>query len=115
MEVTVSVRSSDEIALGERVQQWWTDVWLPDRNSWRVVIRTGPQLREEVVETLTYTEEFSAAPHVVFCKDSQLRFQLKGRRPSKVWRDWLVLRILPDLREQFPEIQETVLSVLNCD
>jgi hypothetical protein len=79
------------------------------------VIRTGPQLREEVVETLTYTEEFSAAPHVVFCKDSQLKFRLEGRRPSRVWRDWLVLHILPDLREQFPEIQETVLSVRNCD
>jgi len=115
VEVTVSVRSNDEIGLGERVQQWWKDVWVPDRGLWQVVSRTGPQLREVEVETQAYTEVFSAAPHVVFCKDSQLKFRLEGRRLSRVWRDWLVLRILPDLREQFPEIQEGVGRVHNCD
>jgi hypothetical protein len=116
VEVTIPVRSDDEIGLRERVQQWWTDVWVPNRNSWRRVGRTGPQLREEVVETLTYTDQFSAAPHVVFCKDSQLKFRLEGsRHPSSAWKDWLVLRILPDLREQFPEIQEGLGSVSNCD
>lgn len=115
VEVTIPVRSDDDTDLGERIQQWWTDVWLPERGTWRVVFRTGQDLRRVDVEILEYTEEFSAAPHVVFCKDSKLRFRLEGRRSTKVWKDWVILRILPDLREQFSEIQNGVLSVCNCD
>jgi hypothetical protein len=64
-------------------------------------------------ETLEYADEFSAPPRVVHCAGSELRFQLQGKNTAKFWRDWLVLRIIPELKKRFPEIGD-VCSIGDC-
>jgi hypothetical protein len=62
-------------------------------------------LAEEQV--LRYEDEFVRPPEIVPSKGSEPLIRLAGRESSQAWRDWIVSRLLPDLKKQFPEVGES--------
>jgi len=114
VEVTLAANTNDE-DLGGRIRQWLTEVWMPSNTAWLRVWKTGPGLSVERPELLHYGDEFLSPPILISSVAAEVRFQLRGRDPKqKLWRDWLVLRILPDLKANFPEVGDT-LSITNCE
>jgi hypothetical protein len=114
VEVVLSV-SADGLALGREVQEWWTDVWAPSNAAWVRIWETGPGLSLERSELLYYQDEFVSPPRVVSRSASEFRFQLLGKDSArKLWKDWLVSRIMPDLKTRFPEIGN-LLGISDCN
>lgn len=114
VEVTFAVRTTDE-GLGERIQQWLTQVWVPSNTTWLRVWQTGPGLSIERPELLRYSDEFLSSPTVTSSMATEIRLQLRGKnRKRKLWKDWIVSRIMPDLRAHFSEISD-FLSITDCE
>lgn len=74
---------------------------------------TGPNLSTSSVESLRYDEEFSGPPEVHYGPSSEPQLRLRGRKSAKYWRDWLVWRLVPDLKAAFPVIGELI-YIRNC-
>jgi hypothetical protein len=111
IEIAIAMSSSKVGNLAEIIQDWWSNEWTPRNRQWiRIWNRDRKQ---EFIETLRYDAEFMTGPEVVFCGESKLIFRLIGRGSSKYWRDWLVSRLIPDLKSQFPDVGQ-VISIQNC-
>jgi hypothetical protein len=80
----------------------WTREWL-----------TGPNASVVKVQTLNYADEFAAPPVVSVDPETKLRLQLRGKGTAKFWKDWVVSRLIPDLKSQFPGIGE-LLCIRDC-
>jgi hypothetical protein len=105
VEVTLSTSSNDEEP-GRRIQKWWDEVWIPADTTWTIIKKTGPGLSVVLPELHLFADEFAAPPKVISCRDFEFRFQLVGKDPArKFWMDWLVRRLIRDLRTGFPEIR----------
>ena len=91
-------------------------MWAPRNKTWARECKTGPGLTVERPEILEYEDELSAPPEVISCEGSELRFRLRGKG-EKLWKDWMVMRILPDLKAEFPEVEvgAKILGIRNCD
>jgi hypothetical protein len=112
--VTLAVNTKDE-SLAESIQQWLTQLWVPSSTTWLRVWKTGPGLAVERPELLRYSDEFLSPPTVTSSTATEIRIQLRGKDPQrKLWKDWLVSRILPDLKAQFPEVND-FLSITDCE
>jgi hypothetical protein len=98
--------------LGSAIQSWWSNEWIPRNKEWVQVWNRG--YASEFTMVLLYDEEFSDAPRVVGCDGPQLRFRLLGKPSAKWWKDWLVRRIVSDLKAQFPAVGKLV-SAQNCE
>jgi hypothetical protein len=83
----------------QRVQEW-TAQWVKANEVWT---RTWqPSGREEL---LKYDQEFNGEPRTISCSFAELKIQLEGKPTAKWWKDWMVLRLIHDLSDAFPEIQ----------
>jgi hypothetical protein len=113
--VVVGLRTSPDGAaeLADRVRRWMTDVWMPSHPTWTREWKTGVDLARAEKQVLSYADEFSSDPEVSG-EGSELRLRLRGKRDSRFWKDWLVSRIAPDLRAEFPELSE-LLYIRDCD
>ena len=113
VEVSVNLRNETGSELAERIQHWWTDVWTPNNKVWLRVWKTGADRTIERPEDLKYDESFFAPPAVVSCSASELKFRLLGKGSSKLWKDWLVWRIMPDLKAMFRQVGD-LRSIRDC-
>jgi hypothetical protein len=84
------------------MQSWTDDVWTPRNIEWIRVWRGGTY---EETEILSYRQDFVRSPEILLKDKSTLLITLYVRRPSRQWKDWLVLRLMPDLREEFVEVK----------
>lgn len=114
VEITLTVVTENEHELAQKIQEWWVQVWIPNNKTWVRVWETGPGLTGARTEKLRYDESFLTPPEVSRCGASELRFRLRGTGQSKLWKDWLVWRMMPDLKATFPEIRE-LQTIANCD
>jgi hypothetical protein len=113
VEVTLAATTKDE-SLAEKIQQWLTEVWAPSNTTWLRVWKTGPGLSVELPELLRYSDEFLSTPTVMSSTTTEVRLQLLGSEPQRtLWKDWLVFRILPDLKAHFPEVRDFV-GITDC-
>lgn len=108
VEISLTVAGECDEDLGSRIQHWIDGDWMKHRSTWKRVWKTGPNLTRTIEQVHYYDDEFMKPPKVVSCEGSELRFQLFGKRTAKFWKDWLISRLLPDLREQFREVGERV-------
>ncbi len=95
------------------IQEWIGAEWMPRNSTWRRAWRTGAELSEVNEQILYYKEEFLNLPQVVSSSDTEMRLRIEGNKTAKFWRDWLVSRLLPDLKEEFSGIGD-VLFIRNC-
>jgi hypothetical protein len=103
VEIEMSLPEGATDALREEVQRWLSDEWAPMNQLWRRVYRNAGRA---CVQDLLYSEEFSSPPSVLR-GGSKLRLVMEGRSCSQFWRDWLVARLIPDVRSRFPLVGET--------
>jgi hypothetical protein len=93
--------------LGRRIQAWIHDIWMPTNLEWERVWKTGANL--DIIakrERLQYGDDFLRSPQISLTDNSKLLVHLCIKLPAKNWRDWFILRFLPDLRTAFPEITD---------
>jgi|ADGO01.1.fsa_nt_gi hypothetical protein len=100
VELEMSVVPDADASLREEVQRWLRDEWAPSNQLWRRVCRDASG---EYVRNLLYSDEFSAPP-CVLADGSLLRLVVEGRSCARYWREWLVARLIPDVRARFPQV-----------
>lgn len=91
-------------ALSIELAYWLVSDWMPRNQVWTWSGRTGPGLSVNADKTLHYADDFSAPPEPFSSEGGSLMLRLKGKASSKFWRDWLVLRLFPDIQKRFPTI-----------
>jgi|SRR5262245_57668935 len=105
VEVCVSLMGAVDDDLASHLQDWINNVWMQRNRAWSFM-----------KETIHYESEFSRPPQIISCANSQLRFRLFGVKSAKYWKDWLVFRLVPDLKVEFPEIEiGSPRYIKNCD
>jgi hypothetical protein len=113
VEIGLKLAGDHQEDLGSRIQRWIEEHWMPNRSIWRRVWRTGHNLSATDEQILHYDDEFLKPPEVISSKRPELRLRLFGKESAKLWRDWLIWRLVPDLKAQFPEIGSR-LYIRNC-
>ncbi|WP_316205596.1 hypothetical protein, partial [Bradyrhizobium sp. SZCCHNS3004] len=84
--------------LNLEVQHWIDEVWMPSNPKWERVWKTGQDLSTIAEkQTLRFEDDFVHKPEVRSGEHGRLLLRLFAKQDSRNWRDWLVLKILPDL------------------
>lgn len=114
--IEIGVRMAGDLSVDAvpRIQQWISGVWMPHHMTWTREWRTGSNFATSKEQILNYSDEFAAPPEVSLGPASELRLRLKGNKTAKFWRDWVASRIVPDLKEAFPGVED-LLYIRNCD
>lgn len=99
IEVSIPVSTDDPEGLLRSVQDWLSQ-WAKANQIW---IRTWQPTGR--IEELFYGQEFKGAPQPISCDSSELKIRLEGQPSAKWWKDWMVSRILADLKAAFSEIR----------
>ncbi len=81
-------------------------MWMPGHGTWTREWKSGPKLERGTLQTLHYGDEFLEPPVIAVGPDSELQLRLRGQKTAKFWRDWLVSRLVPDLKEEFSNVGE---------
>lgn len=98
--VTFSINTQEPENLLSNIKKWLLQ-WSEDNKVW---IRNWSNGK---VEKLLYEQEFRNAPYPISCTINELKIVLDGQPSSeKIWKDWLVSRIIPELKNAFSEIQD---------
>jgi len=113
VEVGIRVAGGLPTEVATRVQEWLNEVWMPRNETWTREWKSGSKLENSTRQILHYGDEFTAAPAIAVGPDSELQMQLRGQKTAKFWRDWLVSRLVPDLKEAFPAIGD-LLYMRDC-
>jgi hypothetical protein len=103
VEIVMSVTADGAGSLCADIQEWWNNEWFPKNQIWR---RIWTSAGSESIEDLTYCDEFSSPPRVLPGDSPQLHLVLEGKSSAKWWKDWMVMRVIPDLKSRFPQIGE---------
>jgi len=74
----------------------WLDRWVAANQQWEWA---GGR-------RLSFLDDFARAPFGVECCDEHLTFRLEVKPGSKAWRDWLVIRLLKELKGAFVEVED---------
>src|SRR5437667_12792537 len=96
IEVSIPVSTDDPEGLQRRVQSWSTQ-WVKANRTWK---RNWLSRDEE----LHYDAEFKSEPKTVSCSTDELKIRLEGQPSATWWKDWMVSRILQDLKAAFSEV-----------
>jgi len=103
-----SVNAENPDDLSERIRDWLVK-WAENNQVWTWKYEGGGE------DVFLFGDEFKSIPTPVFIDKKELKIKLEGQPTSrKFWKDWLALRIVPELTANFPEI-EKLLYVLDCD
>lgn len=94
VEVTLNARTTDLDALASRITEW-IESFLRNNRYW-----TWPFAKEKggVVD---FFDEFVATPSCVATPPHSLVIRVEAKPEAKWWKDWLVVRLLGDLRKDF--------------
>jgi hypothetical protein len=107
VDVVVAVETNEPENLSRRVESWCRQ-WTNENRTWkRNWIPSGQEI-------LNYGDEFKREPYPVACTSTELTIRLEGQPSARWWRDWLVLRILADLKSSFVEFRDLD-RVRDCD
>jgi hypothetical protein len=87
------------------INEWLRD-WVKRNPTWVGKYNTGGET------VYKYKSEFRRAPIAFLSPVDELQIQFEGQPTAKkMWKDWLILRIIPELRAAFPVISEPVVIV----
>jgi len=100
VDVVVAIETDEPERFSQRVDDWSRN-WVNDNRTW-----TRNWFPNGQTEVLQYSDEFNREPYSVSCTPTELTLRLEGQPAAKWWRDWLVLRILADLKSTFVEFRE---------
>jgi hypothetical protein len=99
IDVIIAIETNDAPYLLQRVE-FWASRWVRENQTWpRNWVPDGQ-------ESLEYSREFKREPYPVSCTPTELTIRLEGQPSAHWWKDWLVLRILSDLKSSFVEFRD---------
>jgi hypothetical protein len=104
VEIGLSAAPGAIMEFSARVQTWILTDWMPYNSIWKREWRTGNNLQTVDEQVLNFEDEFIGAPEVIGFETSVLQLRVFGKASAKFWKDWLILKFLPDLRATFPEV-----------
>jgi hypothetical protein len=104
VEVGLGLEDNTPPEITEKIQAWFNDTWMVRNKTWTRIWSTGARLSIKRAEILHYSDEFCNAPKVELGEQTELCIRFFATKRSKLWRDWLVSKMAPDLKLQFPEI-----------
>jgi len=94
VEITLLVNTNEIDNLAARITSW-LDQWTKENRHWK----WQGQL-------LDFFAEFTGSPTCVKRTPESLSLRVQGRPGStKWWKDWIVLRLLKDLKGKFSELK----------
>jgi len=108
LDVFIAIETNEPENLSRRVESWGRQ-WANENRIW--TRNWVPSGREEI---LNYSDEFKREPYPVSCTPTELTLRLEGQPSAQWWKDWLVERILSDLKSSFAEFRD-VNRIRNCD
>ena len=110
--LSLSAEIAEKTEFIRSVQEWFDTFWTDNPKLWTGPSLTGPEHER-------YADEFSAPPRVTRFEGSELTFRLEGKattKPTNIYKDWLVLRIVAELNKRFPEVGKVQFrSMRNCE
>jgi hypothetical protein len=92
IEVSLRIESKAPADLKARVTRWLED--------WPAANASRRWFREEV----RYSDQFTGPPFDADCHDGSLSFKIEGRPAAKWWKDLLLIGLVKDLHDAFPEV-----------
>src|ERR1041385_7896579 len=96
IEISIPLSTSvDAEKLRQQVQNW-ADRWVETNAIWK---RNWLSENDE----LRYDEEFKGPPTAIVSAPNELGIRLECKPSAKWWKDWMVYRLLTDLRRVFTE------------
>lgn len=98
----------------EKIGRWLIDQWLPANRTWRRKWANGQNALRNIEEELLFSDSFYSYPEVSYRERDTLCVVLHGKSRSALWRDWMISKIIPELKEEFPNIGDR-LFVENAD
>lgn len=103
-----TVNTRDPGKLLSEIRAWFIE-WTENNQIWVWKYDSGRE------DTFVFNDEFKSIPTAVSCDSGELRIRLEGSPTSqRFWRDWLALRIVPELLGSFPEIKKMT-NVRDCE
>jgi hypothetical protein len=108
IDVVIAIETNEPGDLSHRVKSWAAQ-WVRENHIWA---RHWTQSERD--ETLNYTQEFKREPYPVSCTPTELTIRFEGQPSAKWWKDWLVLKILSDLKSAFVEFRD-VTRMRDCN
>ena len=106
--VSFDINSSKPNDLADRIQDWIV-AWVKSNHIWERQWSNGE------IDHLLFEDEFLSAPILTSCTTIELVMRFRGySASSKIWKDWIILKITPELTGDFPEIR-SLSRITNCD
>jgi hypothetical protein len=101
VEVTLRVESAEIEPFVSRLTAWLND-WAKANRYWKPGF-SHPESRDGVFD---FQRDFTGPPSCSTQVANLVRLRLEGRPESKrTWKDWLCMKLLPELRRVFAEIR----------
>ena len=102
------VASGDPVNLKTELDAWFRQ-WVQNNQTWTWTYETGEQ------QTFSFTDEFSGVPVPVLLNEHEVGIRFEGQpTAAKFWKDWLALKIVPDIRSDFQELGDLT-RIVDCD
>lgn len=112
--ISMEIKTDNQESMKTKIQKWIDEDWRPRNILWIRTWETGESGKNKYDEYSYYMTEFSTPPQIISCDDGVLKIRLNGQPTDRYWRDWMVFKIIPDLKEKFSEIGEFI-NVKDCD
>jgi len=93
----VPVKSEIKMPMHE-LENWLTDKWIPQNQ----IMTFG--------HDYSYEDSFSGPPTIIMCA-SKIYFMFEVIDMKSIWRDWIILKFIQDLEQDFPDIKYTSLKL----
>jgi len=98
----------------EAINAWFRNSWCPSNTIWQREWTPGRNAGPIRLQRLSYGALFSEPPRVNYALQGMLCISLVGKLRGSLWKDWLVSKILPDLRKSFPGVSDEVKFIQDC-
>jgi hypothetical protein len=107
VEVVLHIDTQGPVVLASRVTSWLVE-WVQANRYWTT------SFGDRKSGVLDFFDEFARFPSCIEGTPGFLLLRMEcSREAKKRWKNWLILRLLPDLQEAFKEIT-SVQQVTNC-
>ena len=93
----VAMKSEVKVPFHE-LDTWLTDKWIPQNQ----IMTFG--------HDYSYEDSFSGPPTIIMCA-SKIYFMFEVIDMKSIWRDWIILKFIKDLEQDFPDTKLIGLKV----
>jgi len=96
----VPVKSEIKMPMHE-LENWLTDKWIPQNQI--MTFKLGPK-SQLLTHDHPYEDSFSGPPTMIM-RASKICFMFEVIDMRSIWRNWIILRFITDLEQDFPDLK----------